>query len=197
MSELSLIKSLGPDDSNPGDMLNTKEIKTALNAAGTNLHFIGFDACLMGMIEVAYEVKDTGPTAMVGSVEGTPLGGWPYTTILNGLKSNPNWTPAQLGTWVAEKNNEINSGNLAIAAIDLTTIDTLAARVSELATALKSSWDQVRNAAQAVINQFASTVIRSYPGTSFPQAHGLSIYFPFYPAVTENFPGGRPRRPPT
>jgi len=58
------------------------------------LEILGFDACLMGMVEVYYQLKnDTTGSPLVdiviGSEETIPFWGWPYTTILNDLKNNP------------------------------------------------------------------------------------------------------------
>ncbi len=54
-------------DDTDGDVLYMQEVQSALNAATTDVDLIGFDACLMGMIEVAYEIRDTGASVMVGS----------------------------------------------------------------------------------------------------------------------------------
>ncbi|MBN2858585.1 MAG: choice-of-anchor J domain-containing protein [Candidatus Delongbacteria bacterium] len=49
-------------DETDGGVLNIKDIKTALDAlftdTGVKIDILAFDACLMGMIEVAYELKD-------------------------------------------------------------------------------------------------------------------------------------------
>lgn len=61
--------------------LATSEIKKGL---GKNLDVLGFDACLMAMMEVFYAVKDTCDYC-VGSEETEPGEGYPYDQILKGL----------------------------------------------------------------------------------------------------------------
>lgn len=84
------------DETSGYDSLTMSEVKSALDAATTNMDLIGFDACLMQMIEVAHEIKDTGASVMVGSEETEPWDGWPYDTLLGDIVATPALTPAQL-----------------------------------------------------------------------------------------------------
>ncbi|MEK7812948.1 MAG: S8 family serine peptidase, partial [Candidatus Desantisbacteria bacterium] len=63
-------------DDTDGDVLYMKEVSSAL-ASVSPIDLIGFDACLMAMIEVAYQIKDFGDV-MVGSEGNEPNDGWPY-----------------------------------------------------------------------------------------------------------------------
>jgi hypothetical protein len=177
-------KAVGPDEGNNNDVLTTAELKSALNAVAVKPHYLGFDACLEGMLEVAYAVKDTGSEVMVASEETEYLAGWPWNTVLAGLKANPSWTPAQFASWTVDKYYEaaLPANALTMAAVYLNQISILASRVSDLANALIYHWDDDQNvgkaAAQAVKNQMAATVFTEKHGTGYPGAHGLSIYFP-------------------
>jgi len=75
------------DDEDP---LYTKEVRLALEAADTTIDLIGFDACLMAMLEVAHELalSDSPPSVMVGSEESEGIDGWPYDAILTELIVN-------------------------------------------------------------------------------------------------------------
>lgn len=79
------------DDATDGDTLFMHEVSDALRNAqretGITLDIVGFDACLMGMIEVAYEIKDYADF-MVASEDTEPFDGWPYDTILYDLASS-------------------------------------------------------------------------------------------------------------
>jgi hypothetical protein len=55
---------------------------------GQKLDLIGFDACLMSMIEVAYQVQHA-CRWMVASQEDEPGSGWPYGPILAALAADP------------------------------------------------------------------------------------------------------------
>jgi len=177
------------EDASHGTMLSLADVKDAINAAGTKVQLVGFDACLMGMVEMAYEIKDTGPGVMVGSEEVIPGNGWPYETILAGLKSNPAWTARDLGSWTVDKYYEsyyeTNNGGMTQSAIDLTQMNNLAGRITDFASAMRSSWDSdrtlIKTRAQDVMTAIQQAVINERHGIkAFPGAHGLAIYFPIY-----------------
>ena len=100
-----LAKGIAFDDTSL-DFLDNSELKRGLDAgllfAGVErLSMLGFDACLMSMVEVAYQVRDQAEY-LVGSQETEPGEGWPYATILQALSSNPTMTPAQLGATISD-----------------------------------------------------------------------------------------------
>ena len=168
-------------DYTDGDALYMNEVQIALNAACADVDLIGFDACLMGMLEVAYEIKDTGASVMVGSEAKEPAAGWPYTPLLNDLKLNPTMAPAQFGTAIVDRyHDEFDSRTLS--AIDLSAINSLSIKVNTLANVLINSWDTdrpaVQAAAQNVMDAIDTAVIHKQPGIYWPGVHGLAIYFP-------------------
>ena len=81
------VKGIIYDDTSH-DHLTMVELKNALSSAGVHFDIIGFDACLMGAVEVDYQVKDYGDY-IVGSEETIYWDGWPYDTILTDLTSEP------------------------------------------------------------------------------------------------------------
>jgi hypothetical protein len=62
-------------------------------ALGTRVKVLGFDACLMGMMEVACEVRED-CDYMVASEGLVPWGGWQYGELLATLTAQPTKTPA-------------------------------------------------------------------------------------------------------
>ena len=84
------------DDSNGNDYLTVPELSSVLSNPLYSVDLIGFDACLMGGVEIHYQLKDN-VDVIVGSEEITPLEGYPYDFILNFLRSDPLATPQQLG----------------------------------------------------------------------------------------------------
>lgn len=73
------------DDSHKGWMSLPnirKGIETAKEKTGQKLDIVGFDACLMGQSEVAYELKDVA-NYMIASEESEGAGGWPYHNLLS------------------------------------------------------------------------------------------------------------------
>jgi len=76
------------DETNGNDVLYNWEIRYALETAGTPMDLLGFDVCLAGMMEVAYEMRNVA-SAMVASAALEPAQGWPYDTIMAQLNVNP------------------------------------------------------------------------------------------------------------
>lgn len=85
-------RDIAYDDSSKGDALTMGELRWALANAGFGkgrqgrLSILGFDACLMNMVEVAYEFADIAEY-IVGSQQTEPGDGWPYDKVLAGAKS--------------------------------------------------------------------------------------------------------------
>ncbi|CAN5401601.1 hypothetical protein BH11ARM1_BH11ARM1_16700 [soil metagenome] len=69
------------------------ELKQALQGLG--LDTVAFDASLMQMAEVAYEIKDATPL-VVGSEESPPGEGYPYQTVFRNYQDHPDWSAGDL-----------------------------------------------------------------------------------------------------
>jgi hypothetical protein len=74
------------NDDSSKSVMNIPDLKKAIDEARTTLgkdkfDIIGFDCCLMGQSEVAYQLKDQAKI-MIGSEEAEGNGGWPYSSIL-------------------------------------------------------------------------------------------------------------------
>ncbi|MBK9711942.1 MAG: hypothetical protein IPO81_11565 [Kouleothrix sp.] len=86
-------------DATDRDYLDTQELRRALaDVPGDRpcVDLIGFDACLMSVIEIGYELRGLAEY-MVGSQEIEPGVGWPYGDVLSALAANPAMSGAQLG----------------------------------------------------------------------------------------------------
>ena len=94
------------DEDNGDDNLNLSEIKEALAEAysqlGVKINLLGFDACLMGNLEVAYAFRDY-VDVVVFSQEYEPSDGWPYDSILSFLTSNPTVSADSLATTIVNE----------------------------------------------------------------------------------------------
>ena len=73
------------DESSDSDNLSIDELQTAINNSSVN-HFdmIGFDACLEGVLDSAYSLKNNADY-VVASENTEPGDGWDYTTWLNSV----------------------------------------------------------------------------------------------------------------
>ena len=91
--------SLGVDyDYGDRDALTLDELRAVfakLNNMGIHLDIVGFDACLMSMLETIYSLAGY-TDYMVASEEVEPGYGWPYDLVLERLAANPSMTPREL-----------------------------------------------------------------------------------------------------
>lgn len=93
-------------DDQAKDFLDNIEVKAVFKAIktmlGRKVDVLGMDACLMNMVEVAYQVRDS-VAFVAGSEETEPGAGWPYNTILATLSANPAMSPAQVSAMIVTK----------------------------------------------------------------------------------------------
>jgi hypothetical protein len=147
------------------------------------LDLLSFDACLMGMIEVAYEIREYADI-MVGSEENMTHGGLPYHTILADLKANPFMSAAALGDTIVMRHRDCYAHlpGETQSAMDLFLVDTLAAKAQALAQALRACWSSDAGLCAAasydVMAAVNTAVISEAHGSSSTGSHGVSIYFP-------------------
>ncbi len=95
-NESSALKAVCQDETN-GTILHNDDVATALS--GIHLDIICADACLQGMLEVAYEWRNNADY-IVGSEEVEPGNGYPYDLILAHLAASPSMSAEQLATTI-------------------------------------------------------------------------------------------------
>ncbi|MDO8476048.1 MAG: clostripain-related cysteine peptidase [Candidatus Rokubacteria bacterium] len=129
-------------DDGASDCLDNQELKrvlaTAHRALGRKVDLVGMDACLMTMIEVAYQLRDHAQV-LVGSEDVEPGPGWPHAAILADLTKHPAMTGAELGAAVVQRYVESyrHGGEDATqSAINLGRLDDLVEAVDVLARRL-------------------------------------------------------------
>lgn len=126
------------------DYLTTPDLDTALNSVTSGgaapIDVVGFDACLMAMLEIGYEISPYS-SYMVGSEESEPYDGWDYQATMNWLVSNPTSTPAQVASRiVTDYMNFYGVGGFETqSAVDLSQIAAVAAAVDTLAIDLTNN----------------------------------------------------------
>jgi hypothetical protein len=86
-----------------GSSLDMPEIISAFEKAKIGptgkIAVLGFDACLMNMLEIAHHFQDQAEV-LVGSQQTEPGDGWPYDKVLAAMHENP--TPEALGKRIVE-----------------------------------------------------------------------------------------------
>ena len=95
-------------DETDGDTLFMFEVRNALNYLKDNnyeINLIGFDECLMGMIEPLYDIKDFAEY-FVASEALEPADGWNYERVFGKLSSNPSASPEEFGKMIVDSFRE-------------------------------------------------------------------------------------------
>jgi hypothetical protein len=138
---MSVNRGIAYDDG-AGDCLDNQELKRVLGTAhrvlGRKVDVVGMDACLMTMIEVAYQIRDHAQI-LVGSEEVEPGPGWPHAAILADLTKSPTMTGPELGAAVVQRYVESyrhGGENATQSAIDLGQLDALVKAADALARRL-------------------------------------------------------------
>lgn len=137
---LNLNKDIAWDYTDEEDKITMPELESALSSISTQIggkiDVVGMDACLMAMVEVAYQIKDYADI-LVASEENVPDTGWPYDTIFNQLVSDPYMSSEELASEiVANYISSYPSSGVVKSAIDLNYMDTLAVQLSNLASSV-------------------------------------------------------------
>lgn len=181
--ESPLFKSVCQDDTD-GDTLVIREVRQALETIendASRLDLVGFDACLMGMVEVAYEIREPADV-MVGSEKTEPLDGWPYDTILGDLQVTPTMSAGSLGTVIVQRYWQSYSESETMSAVGLGWMSGLGQKIDALAYALMEDWNGETGAcvgaAAEVMFRISDSVIAEAHGDDWPGSHGLAAYFP-------------------
>jgi len=113
-------KGVSYDDTSSGDALRMGELATAL--AGVKVDLIGYDACLMAMIEVAQQSAGAA-NVFVASEEVESFDGWPYDTLLADLKASPTMTAAELGKVIVTRYADHYSTVSPVSSYTLSAVD--------------------------------------------------------------------------
>ena len=154
-----IIKGISYDDSSNNHIttaqlgIATKQIQAAL---GKKLDVLGFDACLMQMLEVEYAIKDH-VHYLSASEQTEPGDGWAYDDVFNNFKKG--MTPEQFVKLIVDKyaasynNGSAGNSSATQSAVDLTKIDALRDAVNgycktvmagNYASAMKTALNQVQ-----------------------------------------------------
>ncbi len=102
---IAIERAIAFDDS-ASDFLDNLELQRVLETAcdrlGQPIDILGFDACLMSMLEVHYQLRRA-CQVVIGSQEIEPSGGWPYDAILAELQQQPDMTTEELARKIVDE----------------------------------------------------------------------------------------------
>lgn len=138
-------------DDESKDFLDNMEMKKVFTEAAKLLpekqfDILGFDACLMNTLEVAFQLKDTAKI-ILGSEETEPNAGWPYDKLLSALVAKPDMAPVDFGkiivdSYIESYDNGEDSEPVTLSAVNSKKMAVVLAAVNKLALALKKNVSQ-------------------------------------------------------
>ncbi len=147
-------------DETSGTFMSLPDLAKGVADSGVYFDVINFDACLMGMYEVAYEFGGL-TDYMVFSEQTEPGEGDPYQPILSALKANPSMTANALAGASVNKYGEFYTPNTRVSttksAVDMSKLATLDTKLLALVSALKSdpTGTAAVHLAQSSVQQYA------------------------------------------
>lgn len=162
------------------DALNTTEVHSAVAGAFNNLGrsasdkltWIGYDACLMGVADIA-TVNSDYFEYMVGAEESEAGDGWDYTTWVKALYANPYITPetllSKICTSFVNQFGSSSYNNQTLAAYDLSKTDALVSAFNQYIKNIKpgNNWQSVKSAYNSSLKFGASDNIYSFSVADF------------------------------
>lgn len=138
------LRTVASDDTD-NDVLYMSEVQSALQATEVKLDVVGFDACLMGMIEVAYALRNVA-NHVVGSEWVEPGDGWPYDTILAELISTPTFDGSDLSGVIVTKYGLAYSGGITQSSVDMKQLNNVVSKIDAFAAAMSTEWAALQTA---------------------------------------------------
>ncbi|MCP4129707.1 MAG: hypothetical protein GY754_01705 [bacterium] len=178
-------KQVCQDSDNGDDYLYLDEIQQSVSASfsSTNkLDILGFDACYMGMIEIAYEFRNLADY-MVASMNWEQTDGWDYEYMFENMKDSRDElliTPENLSIlWVEAYQDNIENdygrkNGQTLSSVKLSEMENLKSKVDLLAAAIDS--ENKKSALETTRDNSVDFYADDTPGDETT----LSRYFPFY-----------------
>ncbi|HPJ36575.1 MAG TPA: clostripain-related cysteine peptidase, partial [Spirochaetota bacterium] len=203
------------DETSSNNCLYMSEVQSAINGKGINV--LGFDACLMSMVEVMYQLKDTGPSHVIASSATEPGSGWVYNRFLHQVINLTDNSELNVSKCAVDAYIDYTSvDEITLSVIELSKISILASAINTFATNLinADAHDDICDARYTTLSysgepfidiyHFADKFTGSVGGAAtvvatvnsavvyhrdrgYTDAHGLSIYFPVYSTMDSEY----------
>jgi len=159
--EKTIVEAIGQErailfDDSSADFLDNIEMRNVLieivQRLGRPLDLLGFDACLMSMLEIHYQVRDL-CHVVVGSQETEPGDGWPYDFVTKRLVENPDMNSTLLSQGIVA--DYVDFYRTAFPHLPVTQSAVSTKKLHELASAVSA----LGQACQAAVSDYRSVGI--------------------------------------
>lgn len=125
-------------DDTSNDNLTIAELGQGIAGSGVHFDIVGFDACMMSMLETAYELRSY-TDYVVGSEQTEPWDGWPHDLILGDLAASPTMSAQSLATSIVTRYGQSYNGAETMSAVSSAGVVDLAQKIDAFAGAAISS----------------------------------------------------------
>jgi hypothetical protein len=158
------------------DELSLTEMASVLSSPGVpSIDILGYDNCLMGMVEVAHSLHQNVTGFFVGSQELVPAYGHDYTTVFSSLRQNPYAVTTEavargvVTSFENQRQAKIAGGDLRLVVFNSNYSAIRSNALPTLASALQSFVLTTRSYSQLdwTIARIWATSVRSYGGKTF------------------------------
>ncbi|MBM3886491.1 hypothetical protein FJ364_01050 [Candidatus Dependentiae bacterium] len=140
------------------------QIKTSL---GKNIDILGADACLMALIEIAYQVKES-VDYLVASQHTEPGLGWPYADVLSPLVGIPSMSSADTASAIVQaygafyNTDTYLDSSVTMSAIDVSKIKTATTTFNNVLKTIQEALLIDKATTQAAINEARANTTSFY-----------------------------------
>ncbi len=169
------------EDTTSDSYMSLPDIATAVRDSGVHMDIINFDACLMGMYEVAYEFNGL-TDYMVFSEEVEPGEGDPYDTILKKLKNDSSMSSETLAKTITSDFKTFYENKprtyITKSAIDMSYIIEFHDLIKEFSNLLTQNMDTERPSIQVARSQSIKY--------EFPENHDIGSFLKHLDERTSN-----------
>lgn len=174
-------------DDDTGNFLYNSDVQQSVAKLAARLNrkldLVGYDACLMSMIETAYGFRDS-TAVMVASEELEPGAGWDYAAIMKSITRKPTMTATELADAVvgAYKDRYGNRHLTTLSVVDLAKVANASSALSEFAKALEATLPAQRDVVRS-----ARAKLQTYgAGDGFRTSIDLPSFLEFYMSTTSD-----------
>jgi len=151
---------IAADYTSGGDDLDPAEIRQAIDQSGQHIDIFGCDSCLMGSVEVAYELRNV-VDVYIGSEEVEHVPGMDWDGIIEQFANHPDETADQLASRIVQRVGQPWYMH-SVSATDTEELDTLAGRLSDfvdsLGSATAADWTAIDRARANAPNVYLETL---------------------------------------
>jgi len=185
----SINKGVCWDDTDE-DVLYMREVKDAINQSIENqlvkFDIVGFDACLMGLLENAYMVRgtETYPTeSVIFSQLNEYADGWEYDTFIQDFQDNPDLNTLDSTKYVIDRYYQRykSYGGTTLSSVDMSYLNQVINDLDTLAANINDEWYMLYNARKS---SFKTSDVYGYD--SFIDLKGLLTFLKKNYYKTEN-----------